>query len=602
MRNEKLLFKKENMKTNLFKSIAICCFVLTVIGCGKDRRTKFSIFPLALLGGNTVSPNDSKGGVIQTSGGAVGSPAIGTGALPNNNPLPTNAGIPASSGTLPNNNPLTSNTGIPASPGTSASSGTSIYDTIVGYLSDGIFPLTVSPGSSLFRVKLFDAPVVLPKDNGLVNFITEFDFIESFFVNSNFTPQEIPPTDLIQLSIIKIETTNSLGTVITKIPGKKESSVVIKSGKHFVSFVRSLILPPDTYSYLKITLSSEAYLINGANRYKINLQTKDLTFANPFTVQAGMATTLHTVNYKEYNDKLTGNSREFVRRNFDVTQGIDFIYTDQSLLYSLQLELVPVSAEIHFPITALNVFVATLSALDSNNSAYILNDVPTIFEVLSLRNGFVGLAGSNQVDPKGYKLLQIQLGRLHALVVNGTLVQIPMDERFQNIFRFNGTFQMDSGNVYETYIHLDPEKSVFYTKEKGYVFDPYIELISTINVSPDVEAKISKSLNQLQNVVTSESELIIQGTVNSVTPVIAANAVGQNIIYSDITLGVQSVLKGNLTDSQFILRIPGGELNGIKLHVTSMPKFTNGENVVLFLKQFGSKWKIVRGHFGKVSL
>ncbi|MDX1959068.1 MAG: hypothetical protein SFU98_10885 [Leptospiraceae bacterium] len=550
--------------------------ILLLVSCGKGK-SKFSLLPFALTGQSTISSHDSNSGVTQASPGADGSPATPTGTMPNNDSEESSP------------SPAVTGTGSP-------------YEVIGGYFGISNPPLQVSSNASLLRVKLFDAPPVIPVNNGLVHFVTEFDFIESFFVNSDSSSREIPPSDFIDLTVLKIQVKNSKGEVITKIPSHNESSIKIKNGKHFVPFVRSLVLVPDTYSELKITLSPQGKLIYKENSFPLNLEVSELSFSSVFTVEAGKITTLHTKTYKESHDALIGNQREFTRQNFEENLHPDFVFKVQSKTYSMKPEIVSVGAEVHFPPTKLYVFVANLAAQDSNNSAYILNEIPTSFELLSLRNGFVGLAGSSEVEPKAYKFIQLQLGRLHSIEVNGAIIPIRMEERSQSIFRFLGTFQAQSGNVFETYLHLDPEKSIFYLKDKGFQFDPYIEFLSELNCAPEVESKISNSLGKNMNLVTSESELIVQGSIGSVTSAIAPNAMNLNIIYSDVTLSIDKVLKGYLQDSQLILKVPGGEVNGIKLEVTSMPKFTAGEKVVLFLKKYNNRWGIVRGQQGKVNL
>ena len=47
------------------------------------------------------------------------------------------------------------------------------------------------------------------------------------------------------------------------------------------------------------------------------------------------------------------------------------------------------------------------SISDNGNTSFVLNGVPTRFEMLSLRNGFVGLAGANQVRSGQYEYLEL---------------------------------------------------------------------------------------------------------------------------------------------------------------------------------------------------
>ncbi len=551
--------------------------IMTFFGNCSGGKNKVPFLPIALVGhGPSADTHNAGTGVTQTSPGADG-------------------GQPTGTGTLPDNSSLTGETNPAIGTG-------SFYQMISGYFNTGMTPLSVPPNASLFRIKLFDDPPVYPTENGVIHFVAEYDFIESFFLNAGAVQREIPPLDRLEFKVSSIEAGDSSGNLISRLPAANEERVILVKGKHFAPFVRSLILPPGTYSYLKVNLMSVGSLYYKENKYKINLENTQLQFNAPFTVQAGKVTTLHLQNSREYNDRLSGNSREFIRPDFEENYTADFAYKAQTVQYSIRLELVPVGAEISSPVTRLNLHLAGISALDASNSAYILNDTPTLFEVLSLRNGFVGLAGSNEVSQNVFKLIQVQLGRQHSMESDGVQKPILMEERSQNIFRFNGPFQMENGNVYETYLHLDPNKSVFYIKDKGYVFDPYLEIVSTLNANPDEEQKIAAGLGKFMNLIISESELILKANVTSVTPLIAPNSAGQNIIYSDVTLDIQNFKKGTLPDSQMTLRVPGGFLSGLKLEVTSMPKFQSGETVILFLKKYGNRWGVVRGHLGKVKL
>jgi hypothetical protein len=75
------------------------------------------------------------------------------------------------------------------------------------------------------------------------------------------------------------------------------------------------------------------------------------------------------------------------------------------------------------------------------------------------------------------------------------------------------------------------------------------------------------------------------------------------MIYSDNTLQVEDRLRGAInTELPYTVRVAGGTVNGLKLKVTQMPEFLQGERCLLFLKKVGNRYVPVRGEWGKVNL
>jgi hypothetical protein len=243
------------------------------------------------------------------------------------------------------------------------------------------------------------------------------------------------------------------------------------------------------------------------------------------------------------------------------------------------------------------------SISDNGNTSFVLNGVPTRFEMLALRNGYVGLAGSNQVRSGQYEYLELALARTHFIEIGNDQMQIYMDERTQNIFRYYGPYLMNQAEVFESYFHLDPNRSVYFTKDKGFVFDPTIELLSTVTMEPNLEeTKIIASAGKFMNTIAAESELVLRGTVSTIAPLLIPNSAGRKLIYSDITINVTKSLKGKVDPAPFTFRVPGGTLNGITLEVSPMPKFKVGEEVLVYLVKQGNTWKVTRGSLGKIKL
>jgi hypothetical protein len=59
----------------------------------------------------------------------------------------------------------------------------------------------------------------------------------------------------------------------------------------------------------------------------------------------------------------------------------------------------------------------------------------------------------------------------------------------------------------------------------------------------------------------------------------------EDYIYTYVTLGVDRNLKGVVTESQAVLKVPGGEANGMVLTVEDMPYFEAGQQVLVFVNR-----------------
>lgn len=85
------------------------------------------------------------------------------------------------------------------------------------------------------------------------------------------------------------------------------------------------------------------------------------------------------------------------------------------------------------------------------------------------------------------------------------------------------------------------------------------------------------------NVVTRESDRIVRGRVKNLVSKPGSNEYGDQLIYTDVYIGVAEALKGERSD--LILTVEGGTVNGITLTVSDAPEFVVGEEVLVFAKK-----------------
>ena len=116
------------------------------------------------------------------------------------------------------------------------------------------------------------------------------------------------------------------------------------------------------------------------------------------------------------------------------------------------------------------------------------------------------------------------------------------------------------------------------------------------------ETRIINAVGKNMNLVASESEYIVRGVVTSINSYPKTVSNGRSLIYSDVEFNVTKVLSGKLEPGPILINIAGGEINGVKLEVSSMPKFKMGQDSILYLKKIGNTWKVTRGNLGKVNI
>ncbi len=105
----------------------------------------------------------------------------------------------------------------------------------------------------------------------------------------------------------------------------------------------------------------------------------------------------------------------------------------------------------------------------------------------------------------------------------------------------------------------------------GLLFTPSIASATTV-LQVDVET------------MTETSDWVVRASVASVQAV-DLRAEGQGI-FTDVTLTVREVYRGEQVPATYVLRLLGGRgVDGTSLWIPGMPKFQQGEDVVLFLEK-----------------
>ncbi len=89
---------------------------------------------------------------------------------------------------------------------------------------------------------------------------------------------------------------------------------------------------------------------------------------------------------------------------------------------------------------------------------------------------------------------------------------------------------------------------------------------------------LEKNLNEL----TDEANYIVVGNVKEVKSAWDDNKTN---IYTNVTIGIEKVVKGKKIEREVIVKIQGGEVGDLKQWVEGEPEFVSGEKVLLFLSR-----------------
>lgn len=84
--------------------------------------------------------------------------------------------------------------------------------------------------------------------------------------------------------------------------------------------------------------------------------------------------------------------------------------------------------------------------------------------------------------------------------------------------------------------------------------------------------------------LVKRADLVLAGTVKEVHSQFADHGVDQNTIFSYVTLTDLQVVKGRVTTSDYVLRVPGGVMGRFAQDYPGIPLFQAGQSYLLFIR------------------
>ncbi len=501
----------------------------------------------------------------------------------------------------------------------------------IKYIPPASGAINVPDDKSLLRFKLFDDPVPNSDINGLVKLILETDDMRSAFAGF-YGHRLFDDENIIELNVEKILIFNEKTPPKKKIkdrietyyPPENEAKIYFNNRRTYTMIIKGISLPESTYSSINVIFKRDGKLYDNKNSkiYPIKLANNEVAYFKRFSVTKGRITTLTLVSIKDINDKLDDkDNKKDKRDNNAIYSNIaqvaerystarhftcwshlwpSFIKCGEFIPLAFRL-FIPQDATITEPVSQVFIRFTQLFAVNDAGTQIMLNDHETEIELLSLRNGAVAMMGSNAIAAGVYGYFELSLGTgQHVMVDNQSYPLLIENWQYDNL-RFMGPFDLRGGRITEVFLHFDPNRSLFYIRDKGYIMEPDVVVASLVSMTPTQELRLVESLGMIANLVMSQAELIFQGTVSTVTPTLGTNIYGKNMIYSDIVFSVEDRLRGRINvPGDYSLRVIGGSYSGINLKVPGMPEFTTGEKDLVFLKNYNGRMSVVYGEYGKI--
>ncbi len=440
------------------------------------------------------------------------------------------------------------------------------------------------------RVKLQDDPLNVPEDHGLVHFILDYDEIShNVFVDGSGRKLKDLRFESITLWLDSVEAVKEDGTSVIK-PADDLSITIFQENKRYARILNRLELPSGKYQQLIVHLqggpgkkAEKPHTIKiESKEYPLNFIKKRLSYHDNFSVETGKLTTL----------------------NAKPTQPKVIHLLENLSQYRSQVELEATGYSVKWPVEKIWIHMKSISVTKDTGEKIVLSDTPDTFDLLELRDTAVLLVGNEMVPAGTYTHFTLELDPEHKIQVEGEEYSLTIVNEYTSNIIIPGPFELRGGRVSEIILDFNPNLSVHHTNESGYVLEPEIMVVSVLSMTPAQDLRFIQALGDYANPVAREAEVIFEGTVSELEYIVAKNKRGDQMIYTDMTMAVQDVLRGDdiKGTNSFSHRSIGGIYNDMLLKVNGMPVYKKGERFLLFLKKFNDVYAPVQGERGKIEL
>jgi len=113
---------------------------------------------------------------------------------------------------------------------------------------------------------------------------------------------------------------------------------------------------------------------------------------------------------------------------------------------------------------------------DSSSGWTTINNTPTTYDLLVLRNGANAILGDAQLAAGQYTQIRLLIGEGSTVVVDGVAYPLDIPSGMQAGLKLNHGFTIEAGKLYELMLDFDADKSIHETGSHQYKMQPVIRV------------------------------------------------------------------------------------------------------------------------------
>jgi hypothetical protein len=116
----------------------------------------------------------------------------------------------------------------------------------------------------------------------------------------------------------------------------------------------------------------------------------------------------------------------------------------------------------------------------SDSGWVVINDQPTMYNLLELRNGVTAVLGDAELHSGHYTQLRLIIDQGSHVIVDGTTFDLYIPSADTSGFKFTHAFTIEENKVYELTADFEVKRSVFLTGNTRYTLQPTLRLVPKV--------------------------------------------------------------------------------------------------------------------------
>jgi len=249
-------------------------------------------------------------------------------------------------------------------------------------------------------------------------------------------------------------------------------------------------------------------------------------------------------------------------------------------------------------VTSAVIQIVEISFLKNDGTQINILTGPQSVDLMSLDTQIVAVLGDSLIPVGTYDAIRITVGDNNYVISNGTQVPLKIPSGQQSGIKLQGPYTLRGGRITEVQLQFDADQSLHAAGPK-YILKPTASIVSVASLTLAQEALLRNVLGAYSEQQIQQADYIVQATTSQVTSSTGTLAGGQPMIFTNVTLSNDDVLKG-APGATTQIELMGGSDGSIVVYVPHMPKFDSGDQSVLFLKNYPLGLGLIGKSGGKV--